>query len=860
MLTTQRVALYVTFDSIERDLVRFIQEHLRDIDTNLLTEDEVVKARARLQKRNQSEVYDLGDQYVLVYGLDLAEKYQILMRHKSALLSEDRAYFSSLRAKIDKVIPIRNDTMHGRPLFVEDYSVGFAFANELSSNERYWKELTSSLKSLSEKPEIYVKKTIEILDDIAEVNIFHNLPTPEYDDTGFVRRKKLQDQLRKLITGRYPVTTVVGEGGNGKTALVLQSAYDLLERSDHKFDGIVWITAKTSTLTASEIKRIEGAISSSTGVFTAVMQEFSDESDDPLKLVYRLLSDNNILLIIDNLETVLDDRIRTFVTDVPGDSKLVFTSRVPISAGISMNVDPFSEAEANVFLRRLIETYGLSQLQSETPERIEFFCKRLGFKPLLIKWFAAATKSGLEPDRIVANPQIALDFCMENVFGMLDRDVQDVAVAFAVLPRAHSLPVIQHVMGTTSAHVERAVAQLLDFSILARYDQKGAAGITYKIKDFPGAFLSRLDDRNELKGNILKKFRSLSAEIQAENINKNLNIYNAANYRVRNRSDYLIAKQLKSVVFKLKKGDVSGAEKELADIKILRPGDIETLRTEAFLRYNMGDYARAKSAYEEALEYEPDYTPLLYWYGGFLMRAEEDYEGAMKVFSKALKLDPGAFIVRRELARSLLYIGRFSDCRETLSHIDPANFPSLRDKIIAADLAVQSYTRQAEHLTHTGDFEGAMSSLTSLQEYVKDLDASCIDGTLSGHVSASARTAECVRDKCLSLEKEAGSFLSWLEDFQITNSELQPIGVVKAQSDSSFDLGEKLVGVLKESGLQETYGFIRTDDGRDIFVHRSSVIEDSIWQDMCNGKRVQFTAITGRNGKMQAGNIAISLT
>lgn len=76
--------------------------------------------------------------------------------------------------------------------------------------------------------------------------MLNNLPRVEYDDTGFVPRPKLEADLKKKILGRHPVVTVLGEGGNGKSALTLQTAYRLLNSDDHNFDAIIWVTAKAS--------------------------------------------------------------------------------------------------------------------------------------------------------------------------------------------------------------------------------------------------------------------------------------------------------------------------------------------------------------------------------------------------------------------------------------------------------------------------------------------------------------------------------------------------------------------------------------------------------------------------------------
>ena len=91
-----------------------------------------------------------------------------------------------------------------------------------------------------------------------------------------------------------------------------------LETRILEFDAIVWVSAKAKTLTAKEIERIEGAIEDSIGVFSSIISEFEpNPSVDPEDGVIDLLTSFKILLIIDNLETVLDERIETFYSESP---------------------------------------------------------------------------------------------------------------------------------------------------------------------------------------------------------------------------------------------------------------------------------------------------------------------------------------------------------------------------------------------------------------------------------------------------------------------------------------------------------------------------------------------------------------
>lgn len=136
MASYQRVALFILFDSMESDLV----QHLRSmsiVSDELLNETEKNKAFVRLQKR-ESQIFDPTDDFELVNGLDLGDKYQILMRNKHLLPTHLSDYFSKINNDIVSLIPVRNATMHGRPLTTTEYAIGFSVAEKFIKSPTIW--------------------------------------------------------------------------------------------------------------------------------------------------------------------------------------------------------------------------------------------------------------------------------------------------------------------------------------------------------------------------------------------------------------------------------------------------------------------------------------------------------------------------------------------------------------------------------------------------------------------------------------------------------------------------------------------------------------------------------------------------
>lgn len=534
MASIQRIALFVFFDSVEADLVSRIRSIPNEDGSSLLSEDERDKAKLRLEKI--SNIPESADDGALLHGLDIGDKYSVLMRNAPRLPKATRDYYKSLKNSFEKVIPVRNAVMHGRPLTVSQHTQAFAFASDLVKAAGYWPTLAKSFQDYDKDPEGIIKAAKISFIEGETPGVFHNLPSPDYDDTGFIPRDALQADLRKKILGRHPVITVLGDGGDGKTSISLQCLHDLIASNDHPFDGIVWVSAKSNRLGIKEVERIEGSILDSMDLFRSVSNTFGEDATDPLERVWQLLDSNKILLVIDNLETVLDDSIKKFAENVPGESKVLFTSRVPLGSDLTVKVGPFSTSESIKLLRALASSYNINSLQKWGNDKLASYSSRLFNKPLLLKWFALGVSSGLSPDRIVANPDKALSFCLENVIGSLSSDARRLAGVLAVVPGPISVAVLSHVVDFSAKLVESTVAELLRFGLLEQTDDR--IDQTYRLRNFARSYISRQTNlKPKDAANIISSLRSVDSTYNHEMISAQHDRYNMKTYVVASKSD-----------------------------------------------------------------------------------------------------------------------------------------------------------------------------------------------------------------------------------------------------------------------------------------------------------------------------------
>lgn len=208
----------------------------------------------------------------LVSYLDFADTHQTLNSHASVIPKSIAQFLSRTVSRFERLASTRNRVAHGRPLLFDDFARTLDSAEEFIGNGALpWAGLRATLSRLKTEPSFVLSLSIPVYRGSSK----HNLPVPDFDETGFIGRKEEVEEVTKLCLGPYPVTTIVGEGGLGKTALALKVAYDLLDLPDCPFESVVWSSSKTNQLTGHEITTIQNAISDSLGLLTNVAGSFS---------------------------------------------------------------------------------------------------------------------------------------------------------------------------------------------------------------------------------------------------------------------------------------------------------------------------------------------------------------------------------------------------------------------------------------------------------------------------------------------------------------------------------------------------------------------------------------------------------
>jgi len=559
------------------------------------------------------------------------------------------------------------------------------------------------------------------------VGITNNLPAPDFDETGYMGRQQVVDQLIQMLKGPYPVITIVGEGGMGKTALALKVSYEVVDLATPLFDAVIWTSAKTTQLTTSQIVEIDGAIQNSLGLFKSVSDQLAPQTQkDYIEEILEYLGAFKILLVLDNLETVIDERIRRFMEMLPNGSKILITSRIGLGAfERPLKLEQLDTRDAVQLMRVVARSRGVERLVKVSNEQLAIYCNRMSNNPLYIKWFISAVQSGRRAEEILAKPDIFLDFCMSNVYQYLTNSSRTVLKSMQAVPGEHTVAELAFLNDSlVLSELETSIYQLLSTNMV-RDSSVGVGGsfqTSYDLTELARAYLTRHHPLTHGESKILtQRRRELTRERERFVDNSVINPYAFLMICTRLRSDVIVASMLRNAINDIKYGDHASAERQISEARQLAPDYYEVRRIEAYLRREQGYFTEAQQAYEAALELEPNYAPLHFWYAGFLMVSLEEYETALSELEKAMKLDAQAYQVRISLTRVHLHLGDFSSARKQLDWLGLYELIPDHDRRRIVELNIDYHCKLSEYYKTQYRLDLAVDQLEKLWIFWRNL-------------------------------------------------------------------------------------------------------------------------------------------
>ena len=675
-----------------------------------MPDDVRVSANTRWQKDNRSSaVLHVEDDFELLNYIDFLDLSKILHRSldpQRRVIGIDVRFLSHC---FERLAPIRNRVCHTRPLEADDLLTCIDVAERiLKIGGSSFPTLQETLRGLKESPTSLLHIRIPSFWS-RDSDINHNLPLPEFDDTGFFGRDQDRKEVHRLLKSHYGVATIVGEGGVGKTALAQRCLYDLLDDAEQPFDVIVWVSLKSRSLTAHGVQEINDSITSVLGLLGSIASSLGTPKtpslsvDQLIEEICEYLSEYNVLVAIDNHETLQGQNLRSLLLRIPTNSKILITSRIGLGEfETRYSLDPLDQQAAAALMRRFARFLSLDTLRQADSLLIGKYCKTLFYNPLLIKWFVATIGRGADPARLLDRKghsfQDALDFCCSRLFDRLSDTEWTVTKTLAAAKRPLTFTELQFLCsGTELTEVERALASLHNSSLLKR-EALASGTFLYRISEPATAHISaKHPPTKKLYHDVNARLKQLRFMSEREQVTQARHEFEVFSIRAGSRDERIAAVDLRRALDQRARDDIAGARRSIESAKRLLPTYAETYRVSGLVESRAGETFRASEELDQAVQHQPESPIVRYTYAFFLLKEMEDAESALEHIDVALRVRPDEPALIGARALILTRLGRYSEASSLydslLSGIDQR---PRRWRVSTRDQAAECYRRWVE--------------------------------------------------------------------------------------------------------------------------------------------------------------------
>lgn len=692
-----RARLYVLVDALEEDLRTFLKSWVVErVGTESGLDPYTDEARARLLNDPSAD----GEEDDLVDYLYLQEAVSLLNRHRALLPTDLAEAVRRNTPRLDSLSPIRNRVMHGRPLKTEDPDTSVQAGNDLLAAGVDWPNLREVLNHLNADPDWEPAYFVRL--PLRE-RVLHNLPLPDFDETGLVGRgNEARTLLRHLLSRREHVLTVVGEGGVGKTALAVKVLYDLIDHSECPYEAVLWTSLKTEALTAEGIKALATAARDIVGMVRALAYPLDPEFQGSVEELGTVLEGATVLLVVDNLETADSNEIVRLYDAMPDTTQFLFTSRVGLGQlERRVQLGGLDARDASNLFRRYARIRGLTHLATLDDRQVASIATALRQNPLAIRWYLLSIESGHQPDLALQNQDELLEFCVRSVFDALSESARRLLLDVFALGRSVSFSELAVLAGEGLDELRAGLHELQRSSLIeTTVDAGSRVSQIFALTTSASQFIARIAPPEEVRAaEIRDRDRQFRARTELRQRDAASEALAPTTVHLRSQQDAPVADLLTEALELSRVHDETWRDK-VATAGKLAPMYSEVPRVAAFIESSRGHVDQATSLYQQALGLANDDARgiVAYFYAGHLTRTAHRPEDALPLAEEAhekLKTDRATL----QFGTTLLYLERFDEAEEIFRSVYAS--ASGITRLIALTQVVSTARRRAEWIaTH----------------------------------------------------------------------------------------------------------------------------------------------------------------
>lgn len=724
-----RSRLFRLIESFEMDMRRVLLRYILD---HLDEESALQQNFARADKRRAQDGVSTAS---IAEFLDLHECYEILNRHRSSLPSDFGNELKANTALVSELVPIRNRVMHGRPLSTGDPERAVFICSAFAT--RYWWDTQSTLTKLAEDP---AWEPAFELQSRATETVLHNLPLPEYDETGLVgRSQECRKIVQTLKRRRDPVITVVGEGGIGKTAVALEAAYMLLDDGDCPYDCILWVSLKTERLTAAGVVSIADAARDVAGAASDLGAAMAAGFKGGVSELAEALEGIDALLIIDNLETVSAVEVMELYDTLPDSVNYLFTSRVGIGQVERRHeLGPLQDKDARLLLRNFSKARGVGRLATLSESTTTEIVTSLRFSPLAIRWYVLSVEAGREPLPTLRDQDALLDFCVRSVYEQMGPEAKRLLAALLSIADVPSFEELAVLLDVPIDDLRRSAHALISGSMVTlEPDSENQLVSRVRLTEAAKQFLKRISPPPARTVAALRgREEELRQAEEARRADERGRSFAPNVVRTSTPSNQPAAFVLRQALLASRKNDTAEALRQVDRARTLDPDFWEVDRVEAFILSSVGQVEQATSRYEAALRnaHDPEsHAVVSHFFAGHLARRAKQLDKALPYAEEA-----HSYFRHPETANALgnllVWLGRFGEGQILFEFALERSTGQAR--LISLTSLAESWRRWSEHevAAEHNPLEGFRKACTGFEVGSKEMAKGVYDLKLADNV------------------------------------------------------------------------------------------------------------------------------
>lgn len=863
--------------------------------------------------RSQTLTQQCEDPFDLLDETDLPDLLEIIS-YKKGFKEFDTGFsnIDELKEMFDRLYYIRCSIAHVKRSFsAVDLDVLLELSEKIVIMIRsHAYELSEIINTIKTNPEAI---SIEIPLDFFVSNVeitsryLNNLPSSDYDpDGGFVGRKEDLRKIKDLVNAEphRNVITVLGAGGVGKTAIVHRLCQDLLLSKDFNFDALIWVSAKEEKLTVTGIEPINPTLRSYEDVLTTIVEtfDFKDYLDKPLEekeeIVNLILKsgDKGILLVVDNLETIRDERVIEFLKDFPPPSKVIITSRKGL--GEVERRYPLKEmvsGDAVALLRTIAREKDALSLAKLPNDILVAYVEKMSRYPLAIKWVVGLVALGKDMDTVIEELKSSTGdvakFSFEQIYSMLNDDAKMVLYSLTSFDKPLVRGVLSHVANLSAEQLDDAIFDLTLASLVVPSQfvlNNSSIETKFELLPLTRNFIqSKLQAQGQIQAAIRSRVDMVENLIEeAEKAGRQYR-YSLHDLGAETEEERIAATWALTAFQKYQADDYNGAIEAYTRAAEIAPKFPAIYRNWASMENLAGYHEKANDLMKKATSLSPNDSRLWFVWGNIEKRRQR-YDRAFEYFKKALDISPNDPPILGSLGEIEKRRGKYENAEFLIKKALTEGIlegPRRRHELVCYTTLADNYRRWAEELGRDHRYEDCIKKLEYAYEY-----ANKAVHLGEGDYQAQATLSEVTLDLAIRMRHQKGFdssieyFKSIVKDnpkkakdkrineracfylsvgylelkdyenakkyYQIGKRSLIPGKYTEKYNSLSIEFTmERHSGTLFRVVGDKGYGFIESDfmDGRTVFLHYSELTDVSTIQDFEELKGSRITYLLDKN-------------